>query len=222
MRHFLKEKNQKFQVIFSKKVFCTFWALDIAPTLDVPVLLSLALRCKKTNRYALNIFWATGYSIVALALSIYSNFLTFLPMRNFNSKLAKHAPLRLSENISGTMIACMQACVMCSTVFDGGFGEGRGLEQELVARLDDEVDDLCVGHALDRLASDMRDQIVLLQPRRRRRASRVHVLNDIQTTYTNIHTCTYKQQCWTSCCKGHHTTMCVFTPKWAAVMCAYV
>ena len=37
MRHFLKEKNQKFQVFF-KKVFCAFWALDIAPTLDVPVL----------------------------------------------------------------------------------------------------------------------------------------------------------------------------------------
>ena len=38
-RHFLKEKNQKFQVFFNKKVFCAFWALDIAPTSDVPVLL---------------------------------------------------------------------------------------------------------------------------------------------------------------------------------------
>ena len=35
MRHFLKEKNQKFQVFFFlKKVFCAFRALDIAPTLD--------------------------------------------------------------------------------------------------------------------------------------------------------------------------------------------
>ena len=38
MRHFLKEKIQKFQVFFQKKVFCAFCALDIAPTLDVPVL----------------------------------------------------------------------------------------------------------------------------------------------------------------------------------------
>ena len=35
MRHFPKEKNFKF---FSKNVLC-FWALDIAPTLDVLVLL---------------------------------------------------------------------------------------------------------------------------------------------------------------------------------------
>ena len=39
VRHFPKEKLfRKFQVFFQKKVFCAFWALDIAPTLDVPVL----------------------------------------------------------------------------------------------------------------------------------------------------------------------------------------
>ena len=38
MRNLLKEnKNFKF---FLKNVFCAFWALDIAPTLDVPVLFS--------------------------------------------------------------------------------------------------------------------------------------------------------------------------------------
>ena len=38
MRHFLKEKNQKIQVFFQKKSFALL-SLDIAPTLDVPVLL---------------------------------------------------------------------------------------------------------------------------------------------------------------------------------------
>ena len=38
MRLFLKEKNfQKFQFFF-QKMFCAFWSLDMAPTLDVLVL----------------------------------------------------------------------------------------------------------------------------------------------------------------------------------------
>ena len=40
MRHFPKEKIQKVQV-FSKKMFCSFLALDTAPTLDVLVLLKV-------------------------------------------------------------------------------------------------------------------------------------------------------------------------------------
>ena len=38
MRHFPKEKIQKFQVFLPNKMFWAFWALDIAPTLDVLVL----------------------------------------------------------------------------------------------------------------------------------------------------------------------------------------
>ena len=41
MRHFLKEKKSKNFKFFLKNVFCAFWALDIAPTLDVPVLFFL-------------------------------------------------------------------------------------------------------------------------------------------------------------------------------------
>ena len=39
MRHFPKEKFlSKISSFFQKKMFCAFWALDIAPTWDVPVL----------------------------------------------------------------------------------------------------------------------------------------------------------------------------------------
>ena len=51
MRHFLKEKIQKFQVFFQKKVFCAFRALDIAPTLDIPVLFQIVDQYGESNMY---------------------------------------------------------------------------------------------------------------------------------------------------------------------------
>ena len=44
------KKNQKFQVFFQKKVFCAFWGLDIAPTLDVPVLFDIIVQNSKNSR----------------------------------------------------------------------------------------------------------------------------------------------------------------------------
>ena len=44
---FSERKNSKIQV-FSKKVFCAFGALDIAPTLDVPVLSEIVVKVTKS------------------------------------------------------------------------------------------------------------------------------------------------------------------------------
>ena len=90
MRHFLKEKNQKFQVFFQKKVFCAFWALDIAPTLDVPVLFFFFRQTTDVTLYVplfstdVNRFTGTQRSRVRVPASV----------RNFFEHLRKRTRLK--------------------------------------------------------------------------------------------------------------------------------
>ena len=59
---FWKEKFKNFK-FFSKKIFCAFWALGIAPTLDVPVLFHISiLRANTECIKSLNL--AQAYSLL--------------------------------------------------------------------------------------------------------------------------------------------------------------
>ena len=55
-----RKKIQKFQVVFSKKVFSAFWAIDIAPTLDVPVLFLFQLTISLWMVHFLQFSWSTN------------------------------------------------------------------------------------------------------------------------------------------------------------------